>query len=240
MRKYCLVLFMLAGFCAYTQESTFIIDQNAGSLIGYIIVIPVKANAVEVKAAKELQHYIEKMTMYRLNIVRDTMPRAPLEIVIGNCYENKYFRGISQLDPDGFNIRTGAMRIYIAGGSRNGVLFGVYDFLEKYAECRFYAPGIEEIPRQESIKLNKVNRTENPAFRSREVYYAGMDDQDFADKMRCNRLAWKGTEDWGMWVHTMFTLVPPDKYFDTHPEYYALMAGKREKTQLCLTNPDVL
>ena len=67
-----------------------------------------------------------------------------------------------------------------------------------------------------------------------------MDDQDFANKMRCDRNAWKGAEDWGMWVHTMFSLVPPEKYFDTHPEYYALMAGKRGKTQLCLTNPDVL
>jgi hypothetical protein len=38
----------------------------------------------------------------------------------------------------------------------------------------------------------------------------------------------------------MFSLVPPDQYFNDHPEYYALMAGKRSKTQLCLTNPDDL
>jgi hypothetical protein len=44
----------------------------------------------------------------------------------------------------------------------------------------------------------------------------------------------------GLWVHSMFTLVPPDNYFSTHPEYYALRNGKRTKTQLDLTNPDVL
>jgi hypothetical protein len=37
----------------------------------------------------------------------------------------------------------------------------------------------------------------------------------------------------------MFRLVPPETYFETHPEYYALMAGQRTTTQLCLTNPDV-
>jgi hypothetical protein len=58
--------------------------------------------------------------------------------------------------------------------------------------------------------------------------------------MRSDRHAWKGGEDWGMWVHTMFSLVPPEKYFELHPEYYALMDGKRVKTQLCLSNAEVL
>ena len=37
-------------------------------------------------------------------------------------------------------------------------------------------------------------------------------------------------------------LVPPDVYFDTRPEYFSLIDGKRRKGyyQLCLTNPDVL
>ena len=37
-------------------------------------------------------------------------------------------------------------------------------------------------------------------------------------------------------------LLRPEEYFDTHPEYFAEIGGKRirEKTQLCLTNPDVL
>ena len=45
---------------------------------------------------------------------------------------------------------------------------------------------------------------------------------------------------WG--VHTFYGLVPPEKYFATHPEYYSLIDGKRthDRAQLCLTNPELL
>jgi hypothetical protein len=45
-------------------------------------------------------------------------------------------------------------------------------------------------------------------------------------------------------VHTFSQLVPPDQYFDAHPEYFSLVDGERQRegnrVQLCLTNPDVL
>jgi hypothetical protein len=47
---------------------------------------------------------------------------------------------------------------------------------------------------------------------------------------------------YGRFVHTFDELIPPDKYFDAHPEYFSMIKGKRMKGyfQLCLTNPDVL
>ncbi len=142
--------------------------------------------------------------------------------------------------PDGYVIQIHPGSILIAGGSHKGTLYGVYEFLENYLGCRFWAPNAEFIPKKAEIILPVADVVDNPAFGWREVYYAGMDNQDFADKMRTDRHAWNGGENWGLWVHTMFTLVPPEVYFDAHPEYYALMDGKRAKTQLCLTNPDVL
>ena len=147
---------------------------------------------------------------------------------------------IMPMEPDGFTIRVEGSRVYIFGGDRKGTLYGVYELLERYLGCRFFAPGSEYVPIYDTLHIPKLNVTDRPAFCSRETYYTGMEDPDFADKMRCNIHAWKGQGDWGMWVHTMFSLVPPDKYFKDHPEYYALMGGKRSKTQLCLSNPDVL
>jgi hypothetical protein len=44
-----------------------------------------------------------------------------------------------------------------------------------------------------------------------------------------------------MFVHTAGQLVPPDKYFKEHPEYFAQAAdGTRTAAQLCPTHPDVL
>ena len=41
-------------------------------------------------------------------------------------------------------------------------------------------------------------------------------------------------------VHTFHRFIPYDKFYDNHPEYYALRNGKRLATQLCLTNEKVL
>lgn len=40
--------------------------------------------------------------------------------------------------------------------------------------------------------------------------------------------------------HNLTNTVPPATYFDSHPEYYALVNGKRQTTQLCTSNPDVV
>ncbi|MBN2294975.1 MAG: DUF4838 domain-containing protein, partial [Pirellulales bacterium] len=42
--------------------------------------------------------------------------------------------------------------------------------------------------------------------------------------------------------HSYFRYVSPDEFFDTHPEYFSEINGKRTRieTQLCLTNPEVL
>ncbi|MFQ6096843.1 MAG: DUF4838 domain-containing protein, partial [Armatimonadota bacterium] len=43
-------------------------------------------------------------------------------------------------------------------------------------------------------------------------------------------------------VHTFNSLIPPEQYFDEHPEYFSEINGKRirDHTQLCLTNPEVI
>ena len=54
--------------------------------------------------------------------------------------------------------------------------------------------------------------------------------------------AWGGKVDYRGFVHTFQHLVPPEKYFAQHPEYYSEIGGQRvhEHAQLCLTNPEVL
>jgi hypothetical protein len=49
---------------------------------------------------------------------------------------------------------------------------------------------------------------------------------------------------YGWLCHTFYRMIPPDKYFDAHPEYFSLVKGKRLKDpnygQLCCTNEDVI
>ena len=53
---------------------------------------------------------------------------------------------------------------------------------------------------------------------------------------------WGGKIDYQGFVHTFNGLVPPEEHFATHPEYFSEIDGQRvgERSQLCLTNPDVL
>ena len=44
-----------------------------------------------------------------------------------------------------------------------------------------------------------------------------------------------------MFVHTFQRLIPPEKYFMKHPEYFALVSGRRlQDGQLCLSNKELM
>ena len=51
----------------------------------------------------------------------------------------------------------------------------------------------------------------------------------------------KGEDYYQIWggYHTLGQLLPSEKYFKTHPEYFALQNHERIPAQLCLSNPDV-
>ena len=228
---------LLAG---YLKAQVNYLNHIPVQLERFQIVLPLVPSEQEILAAVELQKYLEILSGIRIPTVSESAKMKSGEFIIGNTNRGIDQEEIKSLDPDEFVIRTAGTRVAIAGGKHKGALYGVYELLEKYLGCRFWAPGEESIPSGKGIDIPVINIHNKPAFSSREVYYAGMDEQDFTDKMRTDRHAWKGGEEWGLWVHTMFTLVPPDKYFESNPDFYAQMEGKRSKTQLCLTNPEVL
>jgi hypothetical protein len=88
---------------------------------------------------------------------------------------------------------------------------------------------------------------EIPALEYRDINGAGSTNAYFALRNKFNGQCSEITPELGgkityyPFVHTFNTLIPPEKYFDSHPEYFSLVNGKRlkERTQLCLTNPDV-
>lgn len=232
--------FLLIFATGMAQQVGISINGKSLPLNQCPVVLPANATEVERKAAREMQHYLSLITGVKPDIIAEQETGKEVEIVIGRSNRFPASVELNTLDPDGFVIVTEGHRLFIAGGKHKGTLYGVYEFLEQYLGCRFLTPDAELVPKAGLVVVPMLNVRNNPAFSSRETYYAGMDDPLFADKMRCDRHAWRGAEEWGLWVHTMFTLVPPEVFYEPHPEYFALMAGKRTKSQLCLTNPDVL
>ncbi|HEY4155818.1 MAG TPA: alpha-glucuronidase family glycosyl hydrolase, partial [Puia sp.] len=122
MKRIFFILLSLPFF-ASSQSFTLVSQGKSNSRI----VIPEKAGIVEIQAAKVLQDYIERMSGATLPIVGDEARPASGEVLIGRVkregMENIPF---DKLGKDGLFIKSAANRLIIAGGTGNGVLYGVY------------------------------------------------------------------------------------------------------------------
>jgi len=137
------------------------------------------------------------------------------------------------------------IRIY--GDSKRGVMYGCYAFLQDVLGCRWFTSSISKIPSQKTIVVGSLNIHQKPSFELRDPYYwESLVNTEWIVRNRINGSQCKipvgcKVTYGSMIAHTMFRLVPPKKYFDSHPEYFSLVNGQRvSDRQLCLTNPDVL
>ncbi len=209
----------------------------------YRIVIPFAATTFELKASEVLQDYILQISGAALPIVKAGEHKSRYEIVLGQnerLDELKAGINLNMLKEDGFVIRTDSMRLIIAGGNEKGTLYGVYTFLEDYLGCRMYSPSVKLIPKQTRIRLGKINSTQVPVIGFRDTHYRVAWNAGYTEWHKLDHDEKGGRPDWGMWVHTFNALVPPETYYQDHPEYFSMVKGKRIPTQLCLTNPEVL
>jgi Domain of unknown function (DUF4838)/Glycosyl hydrolase family 67 N-terminus len=154
---------------------------------------------------------------------------------------------VPTLGREAFHLETRGGNLYLLGGGPRGVIYAVYELLDRLG-CRWFTPEVSRIPRQPDLDLPALSLTSAPAFESRDTFNWACHDPRWWVRNRLN--GWYtavpeymgGHVDYCGFVHTFYSLLPPDGYFDAHPEYYSLVAGQRRRDlgQLCLTNPDVL
>ncbi len=222
----------------------------------HMIIIGEQCSEAELTAAQELQKYLAEITGATLPIGRDheTAP-SPNEIVIGET--NRATAEAFEKD-DAFRIHFEGRRLHICGGSPRGTLYGVYHFLETLG-CRFYTSDTEIVPKQETLAVDlTTDILESPAFDYRDLYWSTTFDETISAKLKINGALVGGgygrvlsdTVGGGItyagpyFVHTFKYIIPADKYFDTHPEYFSEIDGKRTGedlySQICMTNEEVL
>ena len=190
-------------------------------------------------AQEELERHVELMTGARL---------APDAFVVT----------AGDGDGDGFSISATNGVVTIAGESPRGALYGVYELLERFGGCGWYAPWRTVVPKRERLVVpDGTSISDRPAFEMRQPSWYGVrTNQLFAARCRMNG----GSPDGAVpdpdpkyggcpmrfahrlyTSHTFLTLVPPERHFAAHPEYFSEIGGRRvsESTQLCLSNPEV-
>jgi len=245
-----------------------------------VIVIGRKASSTEEYAAEELQTYLEKISGAKLPIQTEGEPKArATAIIIGTPKTSQYIArsrltGKLSLGRDGLLIKTMENRIILAGENPPGALYATYALLEEHLGVRWYFPGAkgEYVPVMKTIRIGNIDDRQKPAFQFRGLHpvAAGTRDPAIRDWMARNRmnlvsqivyaprharnvrenvkrgLIFNTSTHFGHWLRH-------GELFDTHPEYFPLLKGKRSKGfpsgyvkgklqqhNYCLSNPDLV
>ncbi|PXX27311.1 DUF4838 domain-containing protein [Arenibacter sp. ARW7G5Y1] len=200
----------------------------------YEIVIMGRASESNQKSAEILQRYLYKISGAKLEIVDKASQSTE---------KHKIYLGIDNernLEEQGISIRTMEKNLWVGGGSDRATKYAVYEFLERYLGCRWYAPKVEKIPTSKNIDLPALNYTYTPDITTRTVHSRLFyDNPEYAEQQKVTDESFP-TYVPSARVHTFHKFLPEEKFYKPNPEYYALRGDQRLPTQLCLTNPDVL
>jgi len=247
----------LAAFCAFAgaalaASDPLVLASRAPAADPYAIVVRAAASPCERYAAEELRTFLKRMTDRDLAVVTDEAPVPSHAILIGHTRHAPPRASTASPGDEGFHLQAEGTRLHILGGTGRGPLYGVYELLERFGGCAWYAPGFEVVPRCESFAVpGDLDEVQRPAFALRSTNWNGFGRElAFAARNRLN-LEGFGPELGGSRFrfdpvlgacHTFDALVPPAKHFAAHPDYFAEVEGVRrgERTQLCLTHPEVL
>jgi hypothetical protein len=235
VKEFVCFLFAAAFSAGAASQPITLVDNGKSS---YSIRISTKASPSERRGAEEFQHFIQEMSGARLPIMTGSLARNR-EVVIGGDQ--------TALGPEEFRLQTVGRKLIISGGHQRGAMYGVYALLEKLG-CRWFTSEVSRIPKTASIVLPPLDETQKPAFEYREPFFTEAFEKNWAarNKMNGNSSALDastgGKVQYYPFVHSAYEMIPPGKFFKDHPEYFALVDGRRrsEHAQLCLTHPDVL
>ena len=233
------------------MSAELVLAENGRS--AYQIVLSDNASPSTRHGAEELQTFLAQMTRVKLPIVSDSRPQGPKEIILG---DNTHLRRLgvtidfAALGNEGYVIRTVGEHLVIVGGPLRGNMYGVYGFLEDHLGCHWFAPGVSRIPKSAAVGHRPAQRPPGARAGVPRAVFGRLSGWRLVHRNRMNSSAAPLDDEHGgkvrfadgLFVHTFSHLVPPQKYFKDHPEYFSLVKGRRMNgyAQLCCTNPEVI
>jgi len=235
-----------AGYLQAATDETVTIAQNGAAKA--VIVLAADAAEPERHAATELAGLLRQITGATFEIqAPPAAGQSRLLVGPGAAKSTAANFSTDGLGSDGIVIRTIGDDLILAGGRPRGTLYAVYTFLEEHVGCRWWSSKASNIPVKPTLRIGRLNVRYVPPLEYRESFWFDAFDGDWAVRNKSNgnseRLDAKrgGKHTYEGFVHTFFPLIPPDKYFEDHPEWFSEIKGKRsrERTQLCLTNEEM-
>ena len=211
------------------------------------IVISVSATDSEIYAAQVLQEYLSALDGNNYPIIHDDQSFEGFKYCVGttSAYDTS---DISGKTADSYIIAPFGNGLAIYGSGSRGTVYGVYTFLEDFCGYRVYTAESGMVSTIGKMDFPKGKIEYNTFFEYRNTdWRSGWNPlYSLANKLNGD-LHGAVTNEQGGHIeylgssnHTLSTLFcSSDKYFESHPEYFALHDGKRVPDQLCLTNENV-
>jgi cell fate (sporulation/competence/biofilm development) regulator YmcA (YheA/YmcA/DUF963 family) len=222
------------------------------------IVVPKDASFAEDYAAKDLQKVLYKMTGVALPIANDCNELNGNRILIGSTQQTDSVVSPTEranLGKEDYLARLSGRDIVLVGGGYYGTIYACAEIYELLG-ARWYMSGElgECIPKLDTVRINNLDVRRSPSFKMR--WIGGNLNWSMRNRLNCVQnnpemppaFTIKPVQQ--IWddgyiglFHTQQDLLPDEQYFANHPEYYALVDGKRSTNinlrKLCNSNPAV-
>ena len=245
---------MLVMFCVSALAEQRLADYRR-------VVIPNQPKPVQKAAAEELAHYVGRITGRPIEMVALAAysPNSEgLSFLVGEPLADRLLQ--SKLGPwksEEWLLRTVPQGLLLAGDDGDGdawssstpagSMLAVYTLLEEYLGVRWFWPGPfgEHVPQRPGLVLSALDLRQTPPFiiRSVSLGYARYHTQAFREASR--RWARRTRQGWvwsAVFGHSWFDAFHQrtGEDFQKHPEWFALVHGKRQPPQMCTTHPEVI
>jgi Domain of unknown function (DUF4838) len=217
------------------------------------VVVSEQASPALKAVAGEVAEYLSRMTGAKFKVeagdgshgvVLGTLAEFPRPELNEDLQIRKVYDG-----REAFAIRTEPTRVLLIGATDLGASHAAYRFLEALG-CRWFFPAKEwEVVPSCPLLSVSLHEIERPRILSRRIWYGygffadkghplgGSAEKDYQAWARHNRMASSFRIQAG---HAWQSIIAANKKtIDAHPEYLALVKGKRQGEQLCVSNPEV-
>jgi len=218
-------------------------------------------------AATELTDFLSRVTTAAFPIVAeaDLDDGAPAVYLGWTAHAQRQGIDPATLGEEEWIIRTVGRNLILTGGRPRGTLFAVYEFLERQVGCHWLDRRTEVVPDRPTLAVGPLDVRAKPWFWMRHVGNPhGSPADHWLFLVRNRNCRYDQPHTFSMTSdrfppdtfhpltgapgnsHTFSKFVNAKDWFETHPEYFSLVAGKRLPAysgsgpgQLCLTHPDV-
>ncbi|OQA85268.1 MAG: hypothetical protein BWY31_02026 [Lentisphaerae bacterium ADurb.Bin242] len=259
MLKFIPVIVALWAALPFPAEALELVRDS--KLLCYILTEPDPPPPIRF-AASELAAYIGKTAGLPPCPVSDREIRGLLPLRLRLLNEKS-------IGDEGYRISVTGKGVEIGANTGTGVLYGTFAFIEKQLGVRWFYPGEEYCPVSGTLAIQEGVLQEKPFFTTRTIQHTHsargryLETWNWIVRNRMQLVTDKGSyslwrkelEERGAVVsaggHTLVELVS-DRLFEKHPEYFALVNGKRIRqveikdrrvvkwlSQPCLTHPEV-